>query len=132
MIEFPGRRRAPAEELGPVQRSSSLDGQIYSIGGKDETINVHLRDGANEMKCVVSLDLARRLVPHLFGAHVRLSGSGTWYRMDGSWQMRTFHATDFIVLDVSPLKGTLGTIRKIFDGFSPDEFVSTMSELRKE
>ncbi len=62
VIEFPGRRRASAEEFGPVKRTASIDGQIFSIGGKDQTINVHLRNGEKELKCVVSVKLARRVM----------------------------------------------------------------------
>jgi hypothetical protein len=49
VIEFPGRRRAAQEVIGPVRRTTSIDGQVYSIGGKDETINVHLRNGEREL-----------------------------------------------------------------------------------
>jgi hypothetical protein len=131
VIEFPGRRGAAIEEIGPVRRNTSLDGQIFSIGGRDETINVHLRSGERETRCIVSVDLARRLAPYLFGGKVRLVGSGSWYRVDSVWQMRTFTAVDFVPIDSSPLDVTLGKIRKIFDGVSPDDFMSTMSELRE-
>jgi len=65
VMEFSGRRRAAQEVFGPVQRSSSVEGQIHSIGGKDETINVLLKDGEREVRCVVSILLARDLGPHL-------------------------------------------------------------------
>ena len=53
LIEFPGRRRAKRETIGPVRRSTFIEGQVYSIGGKDETINIHLRNGETELKCEV-------------------------------------------------------------------------------
>src|SRR5262249_34336405 len=42
VIEFPGRLRPANEKIGPVRRSASVEGTIYQIGGKDETINVHM------------------------------------------------------------------------------------------
>jgi hypothetical protein len=132
LIEFPGRRRAVNEVIGPVQRNTSIEGQVYSIGGKDETINIHLRNGEIELKCEVSIALARRLGPHLLGGTVRLVGHGLWNRIDGNWQMKTFSADDFIVLDDSPLHVTIGSISKAFDGIETDLAASTLLELRRE
>lgn len=131
IIEFPGRRRNIAEQIGPVFRSTSLDGQVFSIGGKDETINVHLRNGEKEARCIVSIDLAKRLAPYLFGGNVRLFGSGYWYRINSAWQMQSFTAADFLPLNSQPLEPTLGKVGKFFEGVSPEEFLSTMTELRE-
>jgi hypothetical protein len=132
LIEFPGRRRATQEIIGPVRRSTSIEGQVYSIGGKDETINIHLRNGETELRCVVSIELARKLGPHLLGGTVRLFGHGLWSRIDGEWQMKTFAADDFIALDNSPLQATLGSISNAFDGVAADLAVATILELRRE
>jgi hypothetical protein len=132
VIQFPGRLRAAHETVGPVRRNTSVEGQIYSIGGKDDTINVHLQNGDDEIRCVVSVTLARQLGPHLRGRKVRLSGSGMFYRVDGVWQRKTFSATDFIVLDESSLTATLASVQKILTGIDANDFISTMSELRSE
>ena len=132
VTEFAGRRRAAVEEIGPVQRTASIDGQIFSIGGKDQTINVHLRDGDSELRCVVSVELARRLAPYLLGEQLRLHGYGNWYRVDSLWQMRSFTATDFLVLDPCTPANTIKNIQKIFEGIPPNEFMETMRELREE
>ena len=130
VIEFPGRRRAARETIGPVRRATPIEGQIFSIGGKDETMNVYLNDGQNELKCVVSVELARRLGPHLRGPRIRLFGQGLWYRVDDDWQMRSFTAADFMVLDDAPLNATLQAIRETLSGVEPDDFIATMAELR--
>jgi len=104
LIQFPGSKNAPKEEFGPVARPSAIDGAIWSIGGKDETINIQLRDHGQDPKCLVSVALARRLTPYLFGKKVRLSGAGQWYRVDGRWQMKSLVADDFVELDEPPLK----------------------------
>jgi len=132
VIEFPGRRRGAKEVIGPVARRSSIEGQIFSIGGKDETINVHLKDGERELRCVVSISLARDLGPHLRGGRLRLFGQGFWSRVDGRWAMKTFEADSFVVLDESPLRATLSSIRKTFAQVNPDEFLETTLELRRD
>ncbi len=132
LIEFPGRRRAPQETVGPVRRTTSIDGQVYSIAGKDETINIRLRNGDAELKCEVSIALARKLGPHLLGGPVRLFGHGLWTRVDGDWQMKSFTADDFIVLDESPLTDVIGSIRSGFDAAAGDGTASTLAELRRE
>lgn len=130
VIEFPGRSRPAKEEIGPVTRKSTIDGQIFSIGGKDETINVHLRNGDREFRCVVSVDLARKLGSYLLAGMIRLSGQGQWYRSDGVWRMASFAADSFVPLDESPLNSSLERIRGILSGVSPAEFMESMEELR--
>jgi len=132
LIEFPGRRRAVQEIIGPVRRSTSIEGQVYSIGGKDETINIRLRNGETELKCEVSIALARSLGPHLLGGTVRLFGQGLWNRVDGDWQMKSFTANDFIALDDSPLQDTVCSISGAFDGVAADLAVSSLLDLRHE
>jgi hypothetical protein len=72
------------------------------------------------------------LAPYLLGERLRLHGYGNWYRIDAVWQMRTFTATDFLVLDACPPGSTIQAIQKIFEGISPEEFMATMRELREE
>jgi len=131
VVEFPGRMRAAKETIGPVRRGTSIEGQIFSIGGKDETINVHLNDGQQEIKCVVSVELARRLGPHLRGPRVRFFGQGLWYRVDGVWQMKGFTADDFTPLPDTPLDVTLKSIQATLSGINASEFLATMADLRE-
>ena len=132
IIEFPGRLRPTPETVGPVKRNASVDGHIYSIGGKDDTINVHLLDGEEEIKCVVSVALAKALAPHLRGQKIRLFGSGLYNRVDGLWQRKSFVATDFVMLGDSSLAFDLNSIRSLFADIDPASFMSAMSELRGE
>ena len=131
LIIFPGNKRAPKDELGPIARPSTIDGAIWSIGGKDETINVQLRDHGQDLKCVVSVAMALRLAPYLFGRKLRLSGMGQWYRTDGSWHMKSLVADDFLELDGSPLETSIGRIRDMLEGVSPEDFLNTMEEIRQ-
>lgn len=116
VIQFAGRSRAPQQRIGPVRRQSIIDGQIFQIGGKDETINIHLRNvqKPNEThRAEVSIDLARKLAPYFLLGRVRLFGEGDWYRTDSGWVIspNTFTAHDFEPLDESNLSRTIGSVR---------------------
>jgi len=132
VIEFPGRMRGHQEKIGPVNRSTSITGQIFMIGGRDETINVHLRDKSKSYKCEVSIELARKLAPYFLTGTVRLFGHGDWYRIDGRWEMWSFTATDFVLLESKTLGETIDGMRQIFSGIDGDEFLAGMEQLRRE
>lgn len=131
IIEFPGRMRAAKETIGPVRRTASIEGQVFLIGGKDDTMNVYLNDGRHEIKCVVSVELARRLGPHMRGPRIRFFGEGVWYRVDGRWELKSFTASDFTPLDEKSLDATLGSLRSTLSGIDADDFLATMQELRE-
>jgi hypothetical protein len=119
LIEFSGRKRAPQHRIGPVRRKSVVDGQIFQIGGKDETINVHLRNPerpSEVYRCEVSISLARKLAPHFLLGKVRLFGEADWYRTDNSWLMspNSFSADDFEPLVECGLNKTIQEVRQIF------------------
>ena len=50
----------------------------------------------------------------------------------GEWQMKTFTADDFIVLDHAPLPATIDSMRNAFDGVSADVAASSLTQLRHE
>jgi hypothetical protein len=96
--------------VGPIEQPGTLDGEVIQIGGRDETINVHLKMGDEIIHCVTNKPVARRLAQHLFGPPVRLAGMGFWSRAEsGSWSVRRFTITDFETLDRTPLP-------KLFEG----------------
>jgi hypothetical protein len=135
LIEFPGRTRHAEEKLGPVEQAGTLDGEVIQIGGRDETINVHLKAGDQVHICVTSKAIARRLAPHIFGSPVRVRGKAAWARMEtGIWILKRFEIVDFGTLDETPLS-------MIFEGlrtrFGPPEGgrmnpADLMHELREE
>ena len=110
LIEFPGRTRPVEEKLGPIGQTGTLDGEIIQVGGRDETINVHLKSGEQIHICVTSKAIARRLAPHIFGSAIRVRGFGTWARLEsGAWLLKRFEIADFETLDETPLS-------RLFDG----------------
>ena len=131
-MNSPGRRRASKERVGPVRRTTSIEGQIFQIGGKDDTINVHLRDKQTIYRCEVSVDLAKRLAPLFLTGKVRLFGYGDWYRVDSQWEMGSFTAVDFVELDRTTIHETLAGLRKVFADVAAEDFTQTMEVLRHE
>ncbi len=131
VIEFPGRRRSHKERIGPVQRSTSIEGQIFSLGGKDDTINVHLRHKDQAYRCEVSIELARKLAPYFLNGAVRLFGQGDWYRVDSVWQMANFIAVDFVPLESKKLLESINDLREVFNGVPGEDFLRTMEDLRR-
>jgi hypothetical protein len=104
VIEFSGRSRVVERSTGPVEQKGTVDGEVIQIGGRDETINVHLKAGDDVVHCVTTRALARRLAHHIFGPPVRLSGLGVWSRSEsGKWTLRSFTIHDFEALDQTPL-----------------------------
>ena len=128
IIQFPGRLRPKVELIGPVRRGSVLDGQIFQIGGKDETVNIYLRNGDRELRCEVSIPLARKLAAHLLAEPVRIFGEADWYRTDVGWTMKGFYGSDFTLLDQRTFEESLARVRDLTRDIPVDERL--MQELR--
>ncbi len=110
LIDFPGHTRPVEERMGPVQQTSMIDGEVIQIGGRDETINVHIKTGDQVVICVTHKEMARRMAMHLFAGMVRVHGQGTWARLgSGAWELKKFTISDFSQLDETPLS-------KLFQG----------------
>jgi len=135
IIEFPGRNRPKESSLGPIVQPGTLDGEVIQVGGRDETINVHIKSGDDFHRCITTKAIARRLAHHIFGPPVRLRGRGTWSRAEsGEWKLHRFDIESFEVLDETPLTN-------LFDGLrarlAPPEAgrlnpVDLMRQLREE
>jgi hypothetical protein len=135
LIEFPGRTRHEESKLGPIAQAGTLDGEVIQIGGRDETINIHLKSGDQIRQCIASKAIARKLAAHIFGAPVRVRGTGIWARSEsGAWILKRFEIKDFDPLDETSLS-------KLFEGLrarlTPPEGgrinpVDLMRQLREE
>lgn len=115
VIPFPGRNRPEPLVYGPFRQDATIDGQLIRVGGKDETVPVHLRDGAIiHTGLVCTPETARRIAPNLYGPTLRVHGTGTWFRTGaGAWELRNFRISDFEVLDDAPLLEVVGALRKV-------------------
>jgi hypothetical protein len=133
VIPFPGRERPEPIVYGPFRQDATIDGQLLRIGGKDETIPVHLRDGAViHIGLHCSPDLARRMAPHLLGPTLRVHGTGTWLRDEaGAWELQRFRITDYEVLDDAPLLTVVDRLRAV-PGNAWDEVPDPVRTLLEE
>ena len=114
VICFPGRDRVEPIAFGPFSQDGTLDGQLLRVGGKDETVPVHLRYGNvvyTGLYC--SPDLAREIAPYLLGPVLRVHGTGKWFRTGaGIWELKSFKISEFEVLDDTPLLNVVETLQK--------------------
>jgi hypothetical protein len=115
VIAFPGRARAEPLVFGPFRQDGTLDGQVIRVGGTDDIVPVHLRDGAViHTGLFAESDLARHIAQHFHGPTLRMHGTGTWFRaVDGTWELRSFKISSFDVLDETPLVEVVGALRNV-------------------
>ncbi len=115
IIPFPGRDRPEPLIFGPFRQDGTLTGQLIRVGGRDETVPVHLRDGQvilTGLNC--TQELARRIAQHLYGPTLRVHGTGNWIRTGaGVWDLQNFKITDFEILDDIPLLTVVEHLRKV-------------------
>lgn len=113
VIPFPGRSRPEPVVFGPFRQEGSLEGQVIRVGGKDETVPVHLRDGAIIHSGLnTTQELARQIARHMFGPTLRVFGTGTWFRDgDGCWLLKSFRISRFEVLDEAELRDVVKSLR---------------------
>jgi len=115
VIPFPGRLRPEPLVFGPFRQDGTLDGQVIRVGGKDDTVPVHLQDGTVIYTGLnATRDMARRLGRLIYGPTIRVHGTGVWFRAgDGSWELRSFKITDFEELDETPLQDVVDSLRQV-------------------
>lgn len=113
-IRFPGREQPTPLTFGAFNQSGVLDGVLVRVGGRDDTVPVHLQDGNTIHMCNATRDMARSLAVHLYGPALRVHGEGRWERdADGDWLMKRFNITGFEELDDAPLGEVVGRLRAV-------------------
>lgn len=114
IIRFPGREQPQPLTFGAFRQPGRLDGILIRVGGKGESVPVHLEDEGAVHKCSATREVARRLAPYLFETPLRVHGTGRWERdAEGAWQLNRFDITDFETLDDSPLGVVLARLRQV-------------------
>ena len=115
ILLFPGVDRPAPLVFGPFKQDGSLEGQVIRVGGKDETIPVHLRDGAIiHIGLNATPEIARKIAQYYLGPTLRVHGTGTWFReADGTWLLKSFKIVEFEVLDEAPLRDVVSSLRKV-------------------
>jgi hypothetical protein len=114
ILDFPLARASQEEVFGPFWQAGSLDGILVKIGGRDETVPVHLVDEGRYHICNADHEMAKQLAPHLFGNPIRVHGEGKWIRnAQGTWEMQWFDIHRFEDLDDSSLPEVVSRLRAI-------------------
>ena len=114
ILFFPGPERGQPPTFGPFRQDGVFDGTLIRVGGRDETVPVHLRDGDVIHSCNATREMARRLAPHLFSGTIRVTGNGRWKRTEeGQWVLLRFDIKDFEVLDDKPLPEVVKELREV-------------------
>lgn len=97
-----------------VLEEDSVDGVLIAIGGRDDTVPVHLQDGRTVYKCNTSRTRAKEMAAHLFGSPLRVTGLADWRREeDGSWQLNNLVIEHFDVLKDEPAVDVIDNLRSI-------------------
>lgn len=108
------RKRPDDEKPLVVNKPGSVQGRLYRVGGKDDTIPVSL-EGANgeTLRCEASIDVARGLSSLLF-KQVRVSGHGTWERSsDGIWKLKKLKIETYQELDTAKVGDVVDRLRSV-------------------
>ena len=130
VIRFPGRKAPAPSTFGAFNQTGTLDGVLIRIGGRDDTVPAHLRDGDTIHLCNATREMARLLAVHLYGPPLRVNGNGRWERdADGRWVMKRFNITSFDVLDDAPLGEVAQRLRDV-EGSGWKEIADPTAELR--
>lgn len=128
IVEFP---KATAPQYGPIWEEGALEGVIIRIGGKDETIHVHIQDEENTYTCVTTRSKARELKEFLleFDKPVRVFGKGKWIRTaGGAWELDEFKIMDHEPLNGEDLQQLMAKMRQI-QGSDWDKINDPLTEL---
>ena len=131
MVRFPGREQRPPPAFGSFNQAGVLDGVLIRVGGRDDTVPVHLQDGETIHLCNANRDMARRLAACLYGPTLRVQGEGRWERdADGQWSMKRFTIGDFRKLDDAPLGEVVERLRRV-EGNGWEAVEDPWTELRR-
>jgi hypothetical protein len=130
VIEFPGAKRPKDPPLGPIRQHSEVQGEMIQIGGRDETISVHVRSADQIFICTASRDQGRNFSTHLFRT-VRIEGDGKWTRNEyGKWKLVELKIGSVTPLLNEQLSSVVGKLRAIRpsqpSNLKPLEYVSAL------
>ena len=116
IIKFPGRDMPAPQTFGPFKELCAFDGVLIRVGGKDDTVPVHLQAGDAIHICNSTRDMARRLAPHLYQGTLRVWGEGRWEReASGHWKLNRFDISEFKQLDDAPIDEVVQRLREVKD-----------------
>jgi hypothetical protein len=116
ILKFPGADARLDERIGPFTEARDVDGVLVRIGGTDDTAHAGIQDADGfTWPFIVTREKARALAQYLYGAPIRVSGSGRWVRTElGKWELQGYlRLVDFRVLRDDDLSAVVARLRSI-------------------
>ena len=94
-----------------VRKKTTLQGRLYSVGGKDDSIPVKI-EGANgeTYHCEATPALASELGAILF-LNIRVNGEGDWERKDDVWKLKKLKISSYEKVKKVSLKEAVKSLR---------------------
>lgn len=112
ILQFPKAKSAPPPMV--IVKQGSVQGRLYVVGGRDETVPVRLEGAGGEtLLCEADMALAEQLAKLLF-KHVRVHGKGEWEsRPNGGWRLRKMFIQSFEKLEKTSLRSAVTQLREL-------------------
>jgi len=115
ILKFPDQPERPLN-FGTFLEEGSLDGVVIEVGGKSDTVPIHLQlfDKTKIHLCDAERGLAKQLARFLFDTEIRVHGTGRWIRDEqGAWSLDRFRIKSFEELNDLPLTSVVAGLRAI-------------------
>lgn len=134
LLYFPGKEREASPEIGPIFEPGSIEGEVIGVAGRDETVQIYLREGERMYTCTGNKEKARALAQYLFEGRVRIFGEGRWKRnKTGKWELERFAVDNFIPMKTDSAEEVAKRLRSIqVPGLSGRAPLSILEEIRAE
>jgi hypothetical protein len=132
IVAFPGRK-TPITEAVKVVEAGSLEGILFRVGGRDDTLPVWIKDaeGVDYFCFTRDRQVARQIASYYLGPPVRVHGTGYWERTpDDVWKLDRFDIKSFEALEDLPLSKSVENIRAA-KGNEWDELDDPLAYLRR-
>lgn len=112
VFSFPQKQKK--DNVINLSKATSIQGVLYNIGGKDETIPVRIADSSgNTIFATTNKKLAGELASHLFET-VRLSGEGYWERTeDKGWELKRLKVESYQILQDMSIRNAINALKEI-------------------
>jgi len=121
------------ELLGPIKQNGSIDGIPIRVGGKFESVPVHIESLDKEVQiCQARRELAKEIASHIFQDVIRVEGVGSWYRLpSGRWEIQSFQIHDYRVIGDIDLDTSIHKLQAIeFDFPENPDIDEVLGEIR--
>lgn len=109
VLQFP---KTTGAQVDTIRKRGSVQGVLYRVGGKDDTVPVRL-EGANgeQLRCETDRAMASELAHYLF-QNIRVTGEGEWIRVDGGpWKLKKLKVHSYRTLKSDGFRKAMKDLR---------------------